>query len=518
LPPSLAEELEMPLSRSVLFLAGGLGTAVVALGISLVGCGSSSSGAVSGGDSGKDSNGPGDSSPDRADGSSGGDGSPSRGDGGDGGDTGPAGDGACNGSVALTYNAATDRLPHMATPPTLGPAGSIVKDPTYGTKLVRITDTTTMEEGSSYTVANEFWGNDWNTDATLFYFQDATGTGGGHYVYTFDPITLAAAPVAAKAGGTLKMPLASGGFSRTDPNILYGYSGSTIAEFDFTTQTTTDIVAIDTIAPGLSGSLGVQVGQNGLLATAIGGAQDVCPDLATWDPTTKTGHVVSVANSTLDGKPLGTTIGGGVHVFHLDASGQYLAFEVASGSSSFWVWNTSTNTVTTLPSLDTVGAGAWVAKVSGQSYAWNLQTFADPTKSVSLIHPAMTSSSSASLEWKNATAGASAPLIVETMRPPADTSPWGAWDDEILAVRTDGVTIPGDGGPETEVWRFAHTFNTYTGPTASDNYYYLFIPRVSQNGWFVLYDSNWNSSLGTATGGTPRTDVFVAALPTPCGP
>ncbi|HXC24502.1 MAG TPA: hypothetical protein VNU46_01205 [Gemmatimonadaceae bacterium] len=92
----------------------------------------------------------------------------------------------------------------------------------------------------------------------------------------------------------------------------------------------------------------------------------------------------------------------------------------------------------------------------------------------------------------------------------ADTGPWRAWDNEIIAVRADGV--------ESEVWRFAHNFNTYTGTVYSDAYYYLYKPRVSQNGWFVLFDSNWNGTLGTDATGAPRTDAFIVALPNPCGP
>jgi hypothetical protein len=106
-----------------------------------------------------------------------------------------------------------------------------------------------------------------------------------------------------------------------------------------------------------------------------------------------------------------------------------------------------------------------------------------------------------------------------SLRQPTDTSPWKAWEDEIYAIRTDGVleTPPG-GVPQTTVWRFAHTFNTYMGITASDSFYYLFIPRVSQDGQFVLYDSNWNQTLAPDKGGNPRTDAFIVALPNPCGP
>jgi hypothetical protein len=502
---------------SFVFLGCSVGLTPLAFAIAPSGCGSSSKGSTGSLDSGTDgaSTDAGDAGADHASGDAS-DGSTVQKDGGDSGSS----EGGCSGSVALTYNAATDRVPHMATPPTLGPAGSIVKDPTYGTQVVRITDETTMTTNLSYRVANEFWGNDWNTDATLFYIQDSSGA---FLLYKFNPKTLAATPLTDSTGAPLKMPLMPGGFSRTDPNIFYGLTAGQIAQYDFSTEATTDIVALTTIVPDETGNaLGVEAGENGLLAAVFGGPeQDKMPYIATYDPTTKTSHVVDVAMSTLDGKPLGTKIGGGLHVFQMDVSGQFLAFEVAGGSSTNWVWDTSTNTITSVPSWGTVGSGAWVSKAAAGSYAWDLQTFADPTKSTSLITPAapVDNMASASLDWKNATPAALAPLIVETMRQPGDTSPWQAWDEEVIAVRTDGVLIPGEGGTsETEVWRFAHTFNTYTGTIYSDAYYYLFIPRVSQNGWFVVFDSNWNSSLGTDSMGNTRTDAFVVALPNPCGP
>src|SRR5437868_472517 len=79
-----------------------------------------------------------------------------------------------------------------------------------------------------------------------------------------------------------------------------------------------------------------------------------------------------------------------------------------------------------------------------------------------MLSPTDTKASS-SLSWQNGAAGALTPIITETMRQPLDTGPWRAWDEEVIAIRTDGNLQIGDGGPpETEVWRFAHTFNTYT--------------------------------------------------------
>ncbi len=447
------------------------------------------------------------------------------GDTGSGADAGGSTDGGCSGVVPLTYAAATDRLPHQVSPPTLGAAGTIVKDPVYGTSLSRVTDVQTVAGANlSYRVANEFWGNDWNTDATLFYLQDSKGT---YLLYNFDPTTLAATPVMdmSKPGSPLAMPIFGGGFSRTQANILYGLKGLTVAQFDFSVQKETPLVDLTTIVAGVAGNaLGVQQGANGLLATAFGGpAQDEMPYIVTYDPATSAHHVLNLPQSTLDGSPVGATIGGGVHTFRMDASGRYVAFaSAATSGTTNWAWDTTANTVTSVPSSGAFGWQAWLRPGSvHEAYQWEVTTFAAPSVATTVVTPLLTPAdtlASSSASWQNATSGPLTPVIIETMRQPADNGPWRAWDDELLAVRTDGVLVPSDGGMQSIVWRFAHTFNSYTGTIYSDNFYYLFIPRVSQNGWFVLFDSNWNGTLGTDSMGNPRTDAFVAALPNACGP
>jgi hypothetical protein len=311
------------------------------------------------------------------------------------------------------------------------------------------------------------------------------------------------------------MPLSPGGFSRRDPAILLGLKGLIIEKFDFTTQTATAIVDLTTIVPGATGyALTVEEGANGLLATSFGGPQqDRMPYVATFDPATGISHVVDVTRSTLDGQPIGATIGGGVHSIKLDYSGRWVAFGISGGSSADWIWDTMAGTVKSSPSAGAIGFGAWVQKGgSSDSYQWQLDTFAAPTMPSSLITPLLTPAdrmASSSLSWENSSPSALAPVIVETMRQPADTGPPRPWDDEIIAVRTDGLLVSG----QTQVWRFAHNFNTYSGTIFSDNFYYLFIPRVSQDGRFVIFDSNWNQTLGTDSGGNPRTDAFILVLP-----
>jgi hypothetical protein len=87
-------------------------------------------------------------------------------------------------------------------------------------------------------------------------------------------------------------------------------------------------------------------------------------------------------------------------------------------------------------------------------------------------------------------------VLVSTYRERTNSSPWRAWDDEILAVRTDGEVVT--------VWRFAHHRSRYTKFWDS--------PRgnVSQDGRWFLFTSNWEGTLGT-----DRVDAFIVELPAP---
>jgi hypothetical protein len=388
--------------------------------------------------------------------------------------------------------------------------------------MLRLTDTNTEGPTVAYHVANEFWGNDWNSDGTLFYVQASNS---GLLFYRLDPATFTASRVTNDAGKPLPVTIYGGGFSRSLPNIYYGTKGLKMAKFDFATQTETDLFDLTTAVPGATGYvLGVEEGANGLLATSFGGPQqDQMPYVATWDPATGVSHVIDTYKSTLDGNPIGATIDGGVHTIKLDSSGRYVSFAVSGGSNPNWLWDTTAGTVSQVKSTGAIGWGQWIQRARGDSYSWELLSLADPTGTpVPLVAPLLSpldNLASSNTSWENAASGGLAPLIVETLRQPGDDGGWRAWDNELIAVRTDGVMGTNDAGaPQSTVWRFAHNYNSYSGTIYSDNFYYLFIPRVSQNGWFAIIDSNWNQTLGTDSSGNPRTDVFIVALPNSCGP
>jgi hypothetical protein len=431
-------------------------------------------------------------------------------------DAAPDANSQCVGHTPLVYDAPTNRdVSTEPTAPALGAAGTIVKDPTYGTSLLRVTDDTTL----SFLVANEFWGNDWSLDSKYFYYQTSTS---GLQFRAFDPTTLTATPV------TPTKPLWNGGFSRTQPGVYIGMSGFKIVAYDFATSTQSTVVDLTTIVPSLTGyALGTQEATTGLLATAFGGPQqDRMQYVMTYDPKTKASHLLDVFGATLDGKaipamPTSTTAG--VHVFQLDPSGTWVSFMVATSPQlTVYAWNVATGTVSVVPNINgglnsgALGWGSWLhhggsVKDSFQFTRFDFTALGGPgTDMLSPPRTPIDTGVAVSVAWSNVSTAPNAPFIVESLRTPTNTNPWNTWDNEIIAV--EQAATP-------RIWRFAHTFNTYNGPTASDDFYYLFIPRVSQDGRFVLFDSNWNASLGTNTKtGQPRTDMFIAALPNPCGP
>jgi hypothetical protein len=113
--------------------------------------------------------------------------------------------------------------------------------------------------------------------------------------------------------------------------------------------------------------------------------------------------------------------------------------------------------------------------------------------------------------WANAQPNVLVPIISATYRYAAsqNTAPWRAWDDEIIAIETDGAA-------SGMVWRFAHHRSDIGSDSNEDNPYFWYEPRpsVSPDGRWVIFTSNWEKTLGTDVrdGGTARQDVFLLRL------
>jgi hypothetical protein len=110
--------------------------------------------------------------------------------------------------------------------------------------------------------------------------------------------------------------------------------------------------------------------------------------------------------------------------------------------------------------------------------------------------------------WNNARPNMALPFITDMRVASPSIFPVRSWDDELIAVATDG---------SNKVWRFAHMHAAQTG-------YYFTVPfaHVSPDGRYALINSNWGGTLGTASevqgtyNGAPadqkRVDVFLIEL------
>jgi hypothetical protein len=117
------------------------------------------------------------------------------------------------------YCARTDRRvePYPEKPPTIGPAGSIIKDPTFGSRILRATDSRSdpKQGGRPLYTPSSAEQNSWNKNSTMFY---VITSGGSFLLYDFEPTTMT--PRAARNPN-----LDWGGepqFSFQQINLLYG--------------------------------------------------------------------------------------------------------------------------------------------------------------------------------------------------------------------------------------------------------------------------------------------------------
>ena len=131
------------------------------------------------------------------------------------------------------------------TPPNVGNlsgANTIVTDPDFGNRIVRITDANTNPEATfknrTFVTAGSGSTDDnlWNIDSTLLIVED---TGSNAYPFSFNPSTLQAARMYVSSFPTTNgLRLSNSGiWSHVSPNVLYTYGGTAISKYDFTDRT-----------------------------------------------------------------------------------------------------------------------------------------------------------------------------------------------------------------------------------------------------------------------------------------
>jgi hypothetical protein len=267
--------------------------------------------------------------------------------------------------VPTKYAATTNRNIYPEPKlPKLGNAGFKFRDPTFGSRMLRVTDANTRPglSGRSYTAASSAQQLAWNAASNLFYVRSIDGT---FIPYTFNATKMTAAridPTTTGDGGLVIRSQVEPQFSLRSANLLFGSRQDSandwpiIQQFDFATLTYTDIVnlgALTTIASGtFAGALSSSASTPEELCVLFGGsAQDAHYKVAVVQ-TTGTSPIVldSVASTiTSNGVTTSTNIPLGVYLHHawIEQSGRYvLLYPVNQQPVPYYIWDVATATIT----------------------------------------------------------------------------------------------------------------------------------------------------------------------------
>jgi hypothetical protein len=451
--------------------------------------------------------------------------------------------------VPVKYRATTSRSVHTKPPlPQVGAAGTRFRDPTFGSSILRVTDGNTRpgSPGRSFTAPSAAHQLAWNATSDRFYVRSIDGE---FIPYSFDASTMTAARIAPSAtgdGGLVISSQVEPQFSFISPNLLYGSrqdpfnNWPIVQRFDFTTLTYADVLnlgAVTTLSSGTyAGALSSSAAAPEKLCILFGGsAQDSHFKVAVLQASGASPVVLdSLASTvTVDGVASNTNIPLGVYLHHawMDQSGRYvILYTVNQQPVPYFVWDVDTGTVSPVDRNATghdatgfrwqINQGCCTT-TTYDAAQWELRALSAPANTSDIIDPVLTPEEiylADHTSWNNAQAGTLVPILSSLYRyfnGTYNTTPWRAWDDEIVALQTGQL---GSGGA---VWRFAHHRSdvTYDGdPTRALYFWYVPNAVISPNGRWAIFTSNWEKTLGLAVGsdiqpgGNYRCDVFLVAL------
>jgi hypothetical protein len=401
--------------------------------------------------------------------------------------------------------------------PALGPAGCIIADPCFGSSILRVTDQHTAD-GTSCRVASNAHLAGWSADNRAFFIL----TGSGVRVFRFDEDAFTVAP----AGE----PYAQGEpcWSRTDPDALYTVGGSqtrTIRRWSLSRNTFEDVLDLDMLVPGLADPRtyvgGIISGGGDSLVVFFGGQGQDSHYLAS---VLRPGSVPPAVLNTRE------TLGITLHSAAIDLLGRYVLLystneDINAGRPKQICWDTSValddpaafQPVTVCPwGHDALGFGWRVNQdtTGKQPYdgrQWVLRSLDDVSQADDLINPQPTPPEtyvSDHTSWNCDQPNALQPVLSATFRddnPSRPPAPWGTWDDEIIAIATDGSGT---------VFRFAHHRSNVRDEQDDTQFDFWSqpMPNVSPDGRQMLFTSNWERSVGRDAAGAVRQDVFLIAL------
>jgi hypothetical protein len=429
--------------------------------------------------------------------------------------------------------AITDRIvrPKPARP-SLGPAGFIFPDPTFGQRILRVTDDKSMG-GSSFRTPST--GRCWAADSRTFVL---TTTGGTNRSFKLNPDSMQAsmlidAPLETEPDFGDAGVLAYGRVSR---NVGGANPAPTVAAWEAVAGTVKDVVQLQTLLPSSVNLLnprtyarGIAVRNNVLIALFGGQSQDddhyvLCAGLSA-DGLSLDQNKIRVLDTLNDARIPSTKL----HFAGIDLTGRYVWLGPSSASMAAnpkvipaYLWDTQAGTITPVTTENGGhGAAGFACGINSPDDNDGAETLFRDYLTVNSVRELITPypkptnfQISNHMSWWNAKPGALLPVFVGNYRYYGNNLiAWREWDDEIVAIETRV-------GP-TVVYRFCHhrsNIASDVNPNGNYGYWYLPKPQVSPDGKWCLFTSNWEKTLGADAGAAAwegnsfRQDAFLVEL------
>jgi len=443
----------------------------------------------------------------------------------------------------------SDLKPRTLPPlPAMGGVNSVITDPTFGSRILRVTDAHTMDcqypayQNRDETTPSSAESQAWNADSTLFY-SDFSGL---IIPFKFDPATFSVSRIGDPNQQFCGLTISGIGasepeFSRVDPNILYGTNATTnIVQYSFLTHQISNVFDVATAVPQIfpefsdvSASASDRLAVAGSLVTQQWHGSDDWTQVVVWDKATGQTAVFDLAQQAIknfgvtsfhpmgpNAPPLGLVYGSNIHNVRLDATGRYAIISdqtpcggIAGGGGTLWDIEAGT--------VDCLRGGSWTGhKASG--YGFNvsggpgpgdygpqvtLTNYATPASYTNLLppnpNPPWVGGFIDHMSWNDAQPGGMIPVVgsnYASSKTVGASIPAGTGSGEIAAIATDG---------SNQVWRYA-----YSRSFLDNNWYSYPRGNVSPDGRYYMFNSNWDETLGLNESSQPRVDIFIVELST----
>jgi len=402
----------------------------------------------------------------------------------------------------------------------LGPAGAIVIDSSFGSRILRATDESTdpKHPGLPFHTPGNAEQNAWNKTDTRFFAGD---TGGNTTLFSFDPARMAAHP----EGRLISPWRGDPEFSFVNPDILYGMTSHNPAfqQYDLRSHKFSVIHEASSCVK-LSGSdagFSLFVAKDDArMSMVVGPQQDAGYLVYVYDRkqgcrwyNTQTGEVGGQWG------PTGTIPASyrySIHNAEMSKSGAFVDISTEQLGKPLLFWEVGTLNVTPcrqnpIDHCSGHSALGYSHLLDSANSKHPLELIKRPLDELhSMTHllkefPPLQGWYDYHLSWNYIDPGDNTPVCFSTYRPKnsaaAGAAPTvlGPWENEVDCAETDGKG--------STVWRFAHTYSTATNGFWST-------PRgnVSQDGRFFMFTSDWEDQLGKDASGKYRTDVFIVPL------